>query len=205
MKIKRTVCLLLISVVLFSSCAIIEQPEDLEEIHMQTGTVDSSLETGVLIDTIPLETASPVDIGKRLCDIMGFPDQSVPPKYTWVNSSGTDDVETKYDKIDIRLDYDSYYVNSIIRIYISNGNNKPFGYYPVPYVEKYNSTKDLWERLIYAPDEVYYASGWHTCFGNVTLRFNPYYMTEPLKSGEYRFIIFAGGKEFYSPKFSIIS
>ena len=66
------------------------------------------------------QTASPIVVGNRLCDVLGFPDQSVPPKYEWVNLSETDDVETEYDNIDIALDYKTYRSNSIIRIHISN-------------------------------------------------------------------------------------
>ena len=138
------------------------------------------------------QTASPIVVGNRLCDVLGFPDQSVPPKYEWVNLSETDDVETEYDNIDIALDYKTYRSNSIIRIHISNKNNKPYGFYPVPYVEKYDYNTNTWERLIYAPDEAYYAVGWYTGVGDVTLYFNPFYMAQPIEIGEYRFIVFVG-------------
>ena len=150
------------------------------------------------------ETASPIAIGNRLCDTMGFPDQSVPPKYEWINLSGTNDIETEYDNFDITLDYESYKFNSIIRIHISNKNDKPYSFYPIPYIEKYNSSSNTWERLIYAPDEAYYGAGWHTGIDDVTVYFNPYYLAQPIESGEYRFIVFAGEKEFYSKSFTII-
>ena len=149
------------------------------------------------------ETACPVDIGERLCDIMGFPDQSVPPKFEWINLSDTDDIETGYDNFIITLDSDQFRYNSQIRIHIRNNNGKPYAFYPIPYVEKYNSSSQKWERLIYAPDEVYYASGWYTGIDAVTLYFNPYYVSTPVETGKYRFIVFAGEHEFYSPEFYI--
>lgn len=149
------------------------------------------------------ETACPVDIGERLCDIMGFPDQSVPPKFEWINLSDTDDIETGYDNFIITLDSDQFRYNSQIRIHIRNNNGKPYAFYPIPYVEKYNSLNQKWERLIYAPDEVYYASGWYTGIDAVTLYFNPYYVSTPVETGKYRFIVFVGEHEFYSPEFYI--
>ncbi len=149
------------------------------------------------------ETAFPVDIGKRLCDIMGFPDQSVPPKFVWTNLSDTDDIETEYNNFSITLDSNHFRYNSQIRIHIKNNNGKPYAFYPTPYIEKYNSSNHIWERLIYAPDEVYYASGWHTGIDAVTLYFNPYYVSTSLEAGKYRFIVFAGEYEFYSPEFHI--
>lgn len=149
------------------------------------------------------ETAVPVEIGERLCDIMGLPDQSVPPKFEWVNLSDTDDIETEYNNFSITLDSDQFRYNSQIRIHIKNNNGKPYAFYPIPYIEKYNSSDQIWERLIYAPDEVYYTSGWHTGIDAVTIYFNPYYVSEPLDAGQYRFIVFAGECEFYSPEFYI--
>lgn len=149
------------------------------------------------------KTASPIAIGNRLCDTMGFPDQSIPPKYEWINLSGTDDVEIEYNNFSITLDSDQFQYNTLIRIHIKNNNGKPYAFYPIPYIEKYNSSSQNWERLIYAPDEVYYASGWHTGIDAVILYFNPYYVSTPLETGKYRFIVFVGEHELYSPEFYI--
>lgn len=150
------------------------------------------------------ETCAPVEIGNRLCDMMGFPDQSVPPKYEWGNPEGIDDMETEYDNISITLDADVFKYNSKIRIIIKNNNNKPFVYYPIPYVEKLNTDNNSWERLIYAPDAAYYGLGWHMGTNDPVVYFNPYFLSTPIEPGQYRFIIFAGEKEFYSPAFEIV-
>lgn len=140
----------------------------------------------------------------RLCDTMGYPDQSVSPRFDWINSSDEDDMETEYDNFSITLDKDESEQNQHIKISIQNNNGKPFGYYAVPYVEKYDGNTQKWERLTYAPDEVYYSGNWYTGLGKTNIDFDPYFMVEPMTSGEYRFIIFAGGKEFYSPSFNVI-
>lgn len=163
---------------------------------------DSQLSQSENIDWAA-ETVASIAIGNRLCDVMGFPNQNDPPKFDWTNITGTNDIETDYDNFSITLDSNQFECNSSIRIHIKNNNNKPYAFYPIPYIEKFDPKNQSWERLIYAPDEVYYASSWHTGIDIVTLYFNPYYVSTPLEPGEYRFIIFLGNNQFFSPHFNI--
>lgn len=57
--------------------------------------------------------------------------------------------------------------------------------------------------MIYAPDEAYWASGWATGTDETTIYFNPYFVSEAFTTGQYRFLVFAGGYTFYSPTFSV--
>lgn len=197
-KLKLSLFLLLLMLITLAGCS-----NTTDHDYKNTQSLNGDEQIGD--DNIDLseETAFPVDIGERLCDVMGFPDQSIPPKFEWINLSDTDDIETEYNNFSITLGSDQFRYNSQIRIHIKNNNGKPYAFYPIPYIEKYNSSNQIWERLIYAPDEVYYASGWYTGIDAVTLYFNPYYVSAPLEAGKYRFIVFVGEHEFYSQEFYI--
>ena len=134
---------------------------------------------------------------------MGLPDQSVPPKFEGGAQGDADYMEKEYDDFSITLDRAEFKCNSKIRIHVQNNNGKPYWIYPVPYLEKYNADSQAWERLIYAPDEAYYATGWHMGSNGYTIYFDPNYVSTPMEEGEYRFIVFAGHKEFYSPAFTV--
>lgn len=147
-------------------------------------------------------TSESVKIGERLCDKLGFPDQSKPPEYVWTNLSDTDDVEIKYDNIIVTLEKKAYSLNEGIRVYVENGNGKVYSRYEIPYLEKWDAVSNSWRRLGYAPTEAYYAQ-WHTCYKQTSMRFNPYFCSEELTAGQYRFIVFCGGKSFYSETFTL--
>lgn len=151
----------------------------------------------------PSATVAPVAVGNRLCDHMELPDQSVPPKFEANAHVDADYMEKEYDSFSVTLDRAEFKCNSKIRIHVKNNNDKPYWVYPVPYLEKYDADSQTWERLIYAPDEAYYAAGWHMGLKDYTMYFDPNYVSTPMEEGEYRFIVFVGHKEFYSPQFNV--
>ena len=156
-------------------------------------------EKSIVIETVDLRNKS-----ERLCEKLGYPDQSVPPEYYGAWQSKPDQ-EENFDNMKIWFDKDNYKINELIAIHVQNKNNKGYAYYPVPYVEIFNKDKNEWERLTYAPDQCYWEGTWHfSLHGYAKLLYNPYFLCADNVAGEYRFIVFCGDNhEIYSPSVTI--
>lgn len=113
--------------------------------------------------------------------------------------------ELEYDNMSVSLEKKSYSVDEIIRCTITNGNvGKGFFYYYVPFIEYYNNEE--WVRLSYYPPETQYDEQWYFCAieGNdnkensTVIMFDPQYVSETLKEGRYRLVIFMGQNKYYA-------
>ena len=192
----RILPLFLLILLFFTSC-------DKKNLFEETQALVSG-NTKTLIN--PVETVESVQFGDRLCDHLGFPDQSQPPVFNGAFFPGVSEIETDYSGIQVSLDSSSFKKNCLIRIHIENKYGKPYLLYPIPYVELFNEDNSSWDRLTYAPDELYYATDiWNTCVDKSDLCFNPNYLSTRIIEGKYRFIIFAGDKTIYSSDFYIVT
>lgn len=113
--------------------------------------------------------------------------------------------ELEYDKITVSLDKESYSLeDEVIKCTVKNGNvGKGFYYYYIPFIECYSENK--WNRLSYYPPETQYDEQWYFCAieGNddieysTTITFDPQYVSDVLKEGKYRLVIFVGPNKYY--------
>lgn len=193
---KRIRLILILLTILVSITACTKIPDD-----SPVDAISTEHTSGILEDED--ETVARINKEDRLCEELGYPDQSNPPEYEWTNLSDTSDVETVYDNIEISLSRTTYSFMSLIKIRVTNHNQKPFALFPVPYLEVWSEESNGWERLTYAPDRWYYLTGCATCFSSTIIRFDPNYVIEDLKAGKYRFLVFCGKKTFYSPEFNL--
>lgn len=164
-------------------------------------------------DNSEIITVDTSNKSERLCEKLGYPDQSVPPEYFWFDELLDDkpDKEENFDNMKIWFDKDSYRINEVIMINIQNLNNKGFEYFPVPYVEILDKSQNEWKRLTYAPDELFYETPiWSWAFSSVKgygyakLCYDPFFLCADNVPGEYRFIVFCGKNHvIYSPSVSI--
>lgn len=119
---------------------------------------------------------------------------------------GRNSEEKDYDNIIISLANEEYPLHSEIEIFVENLNGKTFSCYYYAFIDQWNLEKKEWVRLTYEGswDVWRHDHMWRTRQPQTSIIFNTDLIVEGTLPGKYRFLVFCGGKTFYSPEFDLV-
>ena len=147
------------------------------------------------------------------CKTVEHKENPDPPSIDIVETVPLDfEMETDYDNISVETELTTYPKSTEEIIYTITNHNvgKGFYYFSIPYIEYYEQGK--WVRLAYYPPNYSEEAGnWNICGieGNREIEYScngvfyPQFISEGIKDGQYRMIIFVGDtKAFCEFEFS---